>query len=67
MLSEAIQIASVGKTMRRSGELRYARPDRTTTEPDRLQEAWVNVDTGQVEWLDIPVVIVPRAALEGEK
>lgn len=46
------------KTFTPTTRLRLARPNRTTTEPDRLQQAWQDVENGDLEWRDVPVEIV---------
>lgn len=48
----------IGRTMRKTGNLRLARPPYTTTLGDRLQEEWQDVTNGGTEWIDVPVVVV---------
>lgn len=48
----------VSRTLAPTMQLRLARSDRTTTEPDRLQQAWRDVKNGDLEWRDVPVEIV---------
>lgn len=48
----------VGRNLAPTMQLRLARSDRTTTEPDRLQQAWRDVKNGGLEWRDVPVEIV---------
>ena len=65
------RIAELGVVLRRlaesdvrtyecTGELRFARPNRTTSKPDRLQQKWIwrsHKEAG-IEWRDVPLVIV---------
>ncbi len=55
-----LDIGPTGRTCRPLPEFRYARLDRTTTEPDRLQQKfeWRERDTGGTEWRDVPIVLV---------
>jgi hypothetical protein len=48
----------IGRTFAPTMQPRLARPNRTTTEPDRLQQAWRDVKNGGLEWRDVPVEIV---------
>lgn len=50
--------AKVSKAPYPTAQLRWARLDRTTTSPDRLQQAWSDGVTDVVEWRDVPVEIV---------
>ena len=47
------------RTWYRTGDLRYAVPDSTTTDLNRLQECWRCRETGEDDWRDVPTVVVP--------
>lgn len=52
-------VAGSGRILRRTGALRYAVPNGTTTDLNRLQEEWQDQTNGGTEWRDVPTVVVP--------
>jgi hypothetical protein len=39
-------------------EFRWAVPPHTSTKPRELQQAWINLDAGDVDWRVVPTVVV---------
>lgn len=44
------------KTMQCLGQMRWL-SKATASHPPRLQQAWRDVDSGKVEWYDVPTVL----------
>ena len=48
------------KTLQCTPQLRLAICKQTTVQPPRLQQAWRDVDTGEIEWVAVPFVVDER-------
>ena len=55
-----MKIADVGKarTMQLVPMFRLVVPESTTTHAPRLQQAWQDMSTGELEWTMVPTVVV---------
>jgi hypothetical protein len=48
---------SPSRVLRRTEHLRWRVPPGTTTAPPVLEQAWLDVASGAVEWMPVPTVV----------
>lgn len=58
-MTEIFALSIKSRTFVAIPNFRWLRPSGTTTKPDRLQQAYRCIETDEIDWVDVPVVVEP--------